>query len=115
MDEKGWFRLVDRKKDLIVISGLNVYPNEIEEVIVHNDKVMEVVCISVPNEKIGEALKAFVIKKDPSPTKGEPIAFYRIELTGYRVLKDIEFRDELPKFNVGGILRHELREQALGK
>ena len=115
MDEKGWFKLVDRKKDLIVISGFNVYPNEIEEVIAHNDKVMEVACIGVPNEKTGEALKVFVVKKDPSLTKEELIAFCRTELTGYKVPKDIEFRDELPKSNVGKILRRELREQALGK
>ena len=115
MDEKGWFKLVDRKKDLIVVSGFNVYPNEIEEVIAHNDKVMEVACIGVPNEKTGEALKVFVVKKDPSLTKEELIAFCRTELTGYKVPKDIEFRDELPKSNVGKILRRELREQALGK
>ena len=115
MNEKGWFKLVDRKKDLIVVSGFNVYPNEIEEVIAHNDKVMEVACIGVPNEKTGEALKVFVVKKDPSLTKEELIAFCRTELTGYKVPKDIEFRDELPKSNVGKILRRELREQALGK
>ena len=115
MDEKGWFKLVDRKKDLIVVSGFNVYPNEIEEVIAHNDKVMEVACIGVPNEKTGEALKVFVVKKDPSLTKEELITFCRTELTGYKVPKDIEFRDELPKSNVGKILRRELREQALGK
>ena len=115
MNEKGWFKLVDRKKDLIVVSGFNVYPNEIEEVIAHNDKVMEVACIGVPNEKTGEALKVFVVKKDPSLTKEEPISFCRTELTGYKVPKDIEFREELPKSNVGKILRRELREQALGK
>ena len=115
MDEKGWLKLVDRKKDLIVVSGFNVYPNEIEEVISHNDKVMEVACIGVPNEKTGEALKVFVVKKDPSLTKEELIEFCRTELTAYKVPKDIEFRDELPKSNVGKILRRELREQALGK
>ena len=115
MDEKGWLKLVDRKKDLIVVSGFNVYPNEIEEVISHNDKVMEVACIGVPNEKTGEALKVFVVKKDPSLTKEELIAFCRSELTAYKVPKDIEFRDELPKSNVGKILRRELREQAQNK
>ncbi|EGQ77517.1 MULTISPECIES: AMP-binding protein [Neisseria] len=115
MDEKGWLKLVDRKKDLIVVSGFNVYPNEIEEVVSHNDKVMEVACIGVPNEKTGEALKVFVVKKDPSLTKEELIAFCRSELTAYKVPKDIEFRDELPKSNVGKILRRELREQAQNK
>ena len=115
MDEKGWLKLVDRKKDLIVVSGFNVYPNEIEEVISHNDKVMEVACIGVPNEKTGEALKVFVVKKDPSLTKEELIEFCRTELTAYKVPKDIEFRDELPKSNVGKILRRELREQAQTK
>ena len=115
MDEKGWLKLVDRKKDLIVVSGFNVYPNEIEEVISHNDKVMEVACIGVPNEKTGEALKVFVVKKDPSLTKEELIEFCRTELTAYKVPKDIEFRDELPKSNVGKILRRELREQAQNK
>ena len=115
MDEKGWLKLVDRKKDLIVVSGFNVYPNEIEEVISHNDKVMEVACIGVPNEKTGEALKVFVVKKDPRLTKEELIEFCRTELTAYKVPKDIEFRDELPKSNVGKILRRELREQAQNK
>ena len=110
MDEKGWFKLVDRKKDLIVVSGFNVYPNEIEEVIAHNDKVLEVACIGVPSDKTGEALKVFVVKKDPSLTKEELTAFCRTELTGYKVPKDIEFRDELPKSNVGKILRRELKE-----
>ena len=115
MDEKGWLKLVDRKKDLIVVSGFNVYPNEIEEVVSHNDKVMEVACIGVPNEKTGEALKVFVVKKDPSLTKEELIEFCRTELTAYKLPKDIEFRDELPKSNVGKILRRELREQAQNK
>ncbi|MBY6284229.1 AMP-binding protein [Neisseria flava] len=115
MDEKGWLKLVDRKKDLIVVSGFNVYPNEIEEVVSHNDKVMEVACIGVPNEKTGEALRVFVVKKDPSLTKEELIEFCRSELTAYKVPKDIEFRDELPKSNVGKILRRELREQAQNK
>ena len=110
MDEKGWFKLVDRKKDLIVVSGFNVYPNEIEEVIAHNDKVLEVACIGVPSDKTGEALKVFVVKKDPSLTKEELTAFCRTELTAYKVPKDIEFRDELPKSNVGKILRRELKE-----
>lgn len=113
MDEKGWFKLVDRKKDLIVVSGFNVYPNEIEEVVAHHDKVLEVACIGVPDDKTGEALKVFVVKKDPALTEDELIAFCRSELTGYKIPKNIEFRDELPKSNVGKILRRELRDQAL--
>lgn len=113
MDEKGWFKLVDRKKDLIVVSGFNVYPNEIEEVIAHHDKVLEVACIGVPDEKTGEALKVFVVKKDPALTEDELIAFCRSEMTGYKIPKNIEFRDELPKSNVGKILRRELRNEAL--
>ena len=110
MDENGWFKLVDRKKDLIVVSGFNVYPNEIEEVVAHHPKVLEVACIGVPSEKTGEALKLFVVKKDDSLTADELIAFARTELTGYKVPKLIEFRDELPKSNVGKILRRELRD-----
>ena len=109
MDEKGWLKLVDRKKDLIVVSGFNVYPNEIEEVVAGNDKVLEVACIGVASEKTGEAIKIFVVRKDPSLTKEELIDFCRKELTAYKVPKDIEFRDELPKSNVGKILRRELR------
>ncbi|MGN7071920.1 AMP-binding protein, partial [Neisseria sp. P0001.S004] len=105
MDEKGWLKLVDRKKDLIVVSGFNVYPNEIEEVVASNDKVLEVACIGVKSEKTGEAIKVFVVRKDPSLTKEELIDFCRKELTAYKVPKDIEFRDELPKSNVGKILR----------
>ncbi|EEG32714.1 long-chain-fatty-acid--CoA ligase [Neisseria flavescens] len=109
MDEKGWLKLVDRKKDLIVVSGFNVYPNEIEEVVAGSDKVLEVACIGVKSEKTGEAIKVFVVRKDPSLTKEELIDFCRKELTAYKVPKDIEFRDELPKSNVGKILRRELR------
>lgn len=109
MDEKGWLKLVDRKKDLIVVSGFNVYPNEIEEVVAGNDKVLEVACIGVKSEKTGEAIKVFVVRRDPSLTKEELIDFCRKELTAYKVPKDIEFRDELPKSNVGKILRRELR------
>ena len=115
MDEKGWFKLVDRKKDLIVVSGFNVYPNEVEDVAASHPKVLEAACIGVSSPKTGEALKLFIVKKDESLTAEELIAFCRTELTAYKVPKDIEFRDELPKSNVGKILRRELREQALGK
>ena len=109
MDEKGWLKLVDRKKDMIVVSGFNVYPNEVEDVIAQHPKVLEVACIGVDSEKSGEALKLFVVKKDASLTEKELIDYARHELTGYKVPKLIEFRDELPKSNVGKILRRELR------
>lgn len=111
MNDKGWIKLVDRKKDMIVVSGFNVYPNEIEDVMAQHPKVLEVACIGVSHEKTGEALKLFVVKKDPSLTQEELIAFARAELTGYKVPKDIEFREELPKSNVGKILRRELRAE----
>ena len=111
MDEKGWFKLVDRKKDLIVVSGFNVYPNEVEDVAASHPKVLEAACIGVSSPKTGEALKLFIVKKDESLTSEELIAFCRTELTAYKVPKDIEFRDELPKSNVGKILRRELRKE----
>ncbi|MCG7656767.1 AMP-binding protein [Wielerella bovis] len=111
MNEKGWLKIVDRKKDLIIVSGFNVYPNEIEEVVAHHEKVQEVACVGVKSDKTGEALKLFVVKKDASLTKDELIEYCRTQLTGYKVPRDIEFRDELPKSNVGKILRRELREQ----
>ena len=115
MDEKGWLKLVDRKKDLIVVSGFNVYPNEVEEVVVSHPKVLETACIGVNSEKTGESLKLFVVKKDPSLTEEELVAYCRSQLTAYKVPRDIEFRDELPKSNVGKILRRELRAQSAQK
>lgn len=111
MNESGWLKIVDRKKDLILVSGFNVYPNEIEDVVAAHEKVQEVACVGVKNEKTGEALKLFVVKKDPSLTKEELIDYCRTQLTGYKVPRDVEFRDELPKSNVGKILRRELRDQ----
>ncbi len=111
VDEKGFVYIVDRKKDMVVVSGFNVYPNEIEDAIVMNDKVLEVAVIGVKHERTGEALKAFVVKKDPSLTKEELVAFCRERLTPYKVPKIYEFRDELPKSNVGKILRRALREE----
>ncbi len=115
MDEKGWIKLVDRKKDMIVVSGFNVYPNEVEDVIAQHAKVLEVACIGVDSEKSGEALKLFVVKKDSSLSEKELIDYARSELTGYKVPKLIEFRDELPKSNVGKILRRELRNEETSK
>lgn len=109
MDEKGWLRVIDRKKDMIIVSGFNVYPNEIEEVVIHHPKVLEAACIGVPSDKTGEAVKVFVVKKDASLTQEELQAFCREQLTAYKVPRLFEFRDELPKSNVGKILRRELR------
>lgn len=111
MDEKGWLKIVDRKKDLIIVSGFNVYPNEIEDVVAHHPKVQEVACVGIKSDKTGEALKLFVVKKDASLTKEELIEYCRTQLTAYKVPREIEFRDELPKSNVGKILRRELREK----
>jgi len=111
MDEDGFFYIVDRKKDMILVSGFNVYPNEIEEVVAMNDKVLEVAAIGIPNEATGEAVKVFVVKKDPSLTDHELIAHCKEHLTGYKVPKLVEFRTELPKTNVGKILRRELKGQ----
>ncbi|HEY0921647.1 long-chain-fatty-acid--CoA ligase FadD [Rheinheimera pacifica] len=109
MDEEGFFYIVDRKKDMILVSGFNVYPNEIEEVVAMSDKVLEVAAVGVPNETTGEAVKLFIVKKDASLTEQEVIQHCRQHLTGYKVPKLVEFRTELPKTNVGKILRRELR------
>ncbi|GAA0555159.1 MULTISPECIES: long-chain-fatty-acid--CoA ligase FadD [Rheinheimera] len=109
MDEEGFFYIVDRKKDMILVSGFNVYPNEIEEVVAMHDKVLEVAAVGVPNEATGEAVKLFIVKKDASLTEQEIIQHCRQHLTGYKVPKLVEFRTELPKTNVGKILRRELR------
>lgn len=110
MDEDGYFKIVDRKKDMILVSGFNVFPNEVEEVLATHDKVLEAAVIGIPHEKSGEVVKAFIVKKDPSLEKDELIAFCRENLTGYKVPKSIEFREELPKSTVGKILRKELRD-----
>ncbi len=111
MDEDGFLRIVDRKKDMILVSGFNVYPNEIEEVVALHAKVLESAVIGVPNEVSGEAVKVFVVKKDASLTPEELLTHCRRYLTGYKVPKIVEFRDELPKSNVGKILRRELRDE----
>ncbi len=112
MDEKGYTKIVDRKKDMILVSGFNVYPNEIEEVITKHPKVLEAAAIGVPDEKSGEVPKLFIVKSDPSLTKEEVQAFCRENLTGYKQPRYIEFIDELPKSPVGKILRKELRPKA---
>ena len=111
MDDDGYFRIVDRIKDMILVSGFNVYPNEVEDVIASHPKVLEVAAIGVPDEKSNEAVKVFIVKKDPSLTALEVKEFCAEELTGYKKPKHIEFRDELPKTNVGKILRRALREE----
>lgn len=110
MDDKGFLRLVDRKKDMILVSGFNVYPNEIEDVIASHPGVLEVAVVGVPDEHSTEVPKAFIVKKDPSLTAEDILAFCHTQLTGYKMPKFIEFRNELPKSNVGKILRRELRD-----
>jgi long-chain acyl-CoA synthetase len=111
MTPDGYTKIVDRKKDMILVSGFNVYPNEIEEVIASHPGVLECAVIGVADDKSGEAVKAFVVKKDPNITAEDIIKFCREELTGYKVPKLIEFRTELPKTNVGKILRRQLRDE----
>jgi long-chain acyl-CoA synthetase len=109
MDEDGFFRIVDRKKDMILVSGFNVYPNEIEDTICDHPKVLECAAIGIPDDKSGEVVKVFIVKKDKSLTEKEVIAFCKENLTGYKVPKQVEFRKDLPKTNVGKILRKDLR------
>ena len=112
VDGEGFIRIVDRKKDMILVSGFNVYPNEIEDVLMQHPKVREAAAIGVPSDLSGEAVKVCIVKKDPSLTKEDVLDHCRRQLTGYKVPKIIEFRDELPKTNVGKILRRELRDEA---
>lgn len=115
MDQDGFFKIVDRKKDMIKVSGFNVFPNEIENVVAGYPKVLEVAAIGVPDEKSGEAIKIFVVKRDQSLTEEEVMAFCRENLTKYKVPRHLEFRKELPKSNVGKILRRPLREEEMKK
>ncbi|ELY4480273.1 long-chain-fatty-acid--CoA ligase FadD [Cronobacter turicensis] len=112
MDEEGFMRIVDRKKDMILVSGFNVYPNEIEDVVMQHSGVQEVAAVGIPSEASGELVKIFVVKKEASLTEEALITFCRRHLTGYKVPKQVEFRTELPKSNVGKILRRELRDEA---
>ena len=112
MDERGFVRIVDRKKDMILVSGFNVYPNEIEGVVAMHPGVLECAAVGVPDSKSGEAVKLFVVKKDPSLTADEVLKHCRSQLTGYKMPRDVEFRKDLPKTNVGKILRRELRDEA---
>ena len=111
MDERGFFKIVDRKKDMVLVSGFNVYPNEVEEVVANCPGVLECAVVGVPDEKTGEAVKLVIVKKDPALTEAQVKEFCRAELTGYKQPKVIEFRTELPKTPVGKILRRELRDK----
>ncbi|MFO1117225.1 MAG: long-chain-fatty-acid--CoA ligase [Beijerinckiaceae bacterium] len=115
LDEQGYLRIVDRKKDMIIVSGFNVYPNEVEAVVAEHPDVLECAAVGVPDDNSGEAVMLFVVSKDPKLTKDELAGFYKQQLTGYKAPKRVEFRDTLPKTNVGKILRRELRDEVLGK
>lgn len=115
MDERGFFYIVDRKKDMILVSGFNVYPNEIEDVVAQHPGVLEVAAVGMPDEHSGEVVKLFVVKKDPALTEEALKQYCHDELTGYKRPKYIEFRDSLPKSNVGKILRRELRDEEAKK
>ena len=112
MDERGYVKIVDRKKDMILVSGFNVYPNEIEAVVAMHAGVLECAAIGIPDRKSGEAVKLFIVKRQDDLTADDVIAHCRDHLTGYKCPRDVEFRDELPKSNVGKILRRELRDEA---
>jgi long-chain acyl-CoA synthetase len=111
MNAQGYIKIVDRKKDMILVSGFNVYPNEVEEVVASHPGVLEVACVGVPDQHSGEAVKLYVVRKDKGLSKEELIEYCREQLTGYKRPKYIEFRETLPKTNVGKILRRELRDE----
>jgi long-chain acyl-CoA synthetase len=111
MDELGFTRIVDRKKDMIIVSGFNVYPNEVEDVVSAHPGVLECACIGVPDAQTGEAVKVFIVRRDPTLTAEQVIEYCKGELTAYKKPRHVEFRDELPKTNVGKILRRQLRDE----
>ena len=115
MDERGFIKIVDRKKDMILVSGFNVYPNEIEDVVASHPGVLECAAIGVPDEKSGEVPKVFVVKKDPNLTEAALMEHCRANLTGYKMPKYFVFKTDLPKTNVGKILRRALRDADLKK
>ena len=111
MDERGYTRIVDRKKDMILVTGFNVYPNELEDVVAAMPGVLEVAAVGVPDDKTGEAIKLVLVKKDPGLTEDAVRAYCKQNLTGYKQPRIIEFRTELPKTPVGKVLRRELRDK----
>jgi len=115
MDAQGMIKIVDRKKDMVLVSGFNVYPNEVEDVIAMHPGVLECAVIGVPDAASGEAVKAFVVRRDPALTEDALKHFVAEQLTNYKRPKFIEFRDELPKTNVGKILRRALRDETVKK
>ncbi len=112
VDERGYFKIVDRKKDMILVSGFNVYPNEIEDVVSQMDGVLECAAVGVPDAKAGEAVKLFLVRSDPAVTEAQVRAYCEANLTGYKRPRIVEFRTDLPKTPVGKILRRELRDKA---
>lgn len=115
IQDDGYIKIVDRKKDMIIVSGFNVYPNEIEDIVSAHPKVTEAAAVGIPDERTGETVKLFVVKADSSLTEEEIVAYCRENMTAYKVPKNIEFREDLPKTNVGKILRRELRDEELKK
>ena len=111
VDDRGYLKIVDRKKDMVLVSGFNVYPNEIEDVVAQLEGVMECAVVGVPDEKTGEAVKLVIVKKDPNLTEAQVREYCRANLTGYKQPKVVEFRTDLPKTPVGKILRRELRDK----
>jgi long-chain acyl-CoA synthetase len=111
MDGGGFFKIVDRKKDMILVSGFNVYPNELEDVVGQMPGVMECACVGVNDAKSGEAVKLVIVRKDPALTEADVRAYCKDKLTGYKQPKVVEFRNELPKTPVGKVLRRELRDK----
>ena len=112
MDQEGFTRIIDRKKDMMVVSGFNVYPNELENVISMCPGVLECAAVGVADERQGEAIKVYVVRSDPALTEDQVMRFCHDQLTGYKRPRQVEFRDELPKTNVGKILRRALRDPA---
>ena len=110
IDPQGYAYIVDRKKDMILVSGFNVYPNEVEDVLAMMPEIAEVAAVGVPDENSGELVKVLIVKKDPALTAEQVKAFAKENLTGYKRPQQVEFRSELPKTNVGKILRRELRD-----
>ena len=111
VDERGYFKIVDRKKDMVLVSGFNVYPNEVEDVVSQLEGVLECAVVGVPDDKTGEAVKLVIVKKDPDLTEARVREYCKTNLTGYKQPRVIEFRAEMPKTPVGKILRRELRDK----